>query len=333
MRENRSLIGHYLLRSAIMGAFCYYIVHLVKSDHLVYYIAPRMQIYVKLAAIALFAVAVHQVYMAFRSLFEKPDSCDCGHEAPRSFLGGLLVYGLFLLPLVLAFGMPDQVMGSSIASKKGMNLSTSGTSKLTASAPTEQVLNSSTPAPTPIQTPIAAPTPTPVSTQAAVTGKGSTTAAPLSAEDQKLQELFKSEDFNEAYSKLGMKLYKQEMITFPEKGFMEILTTLDLFMDPFIGKKVEISGFVYRENEMKPNQFVIARLAMQCCSADASPYGVMVESSQPITYADDTWVKITGTIGKTKYNGYEYMKLDAKQIEKIEAPKTPYVYPDYDFLE
>jgi putative membrane protein len=154
-----------------------------------------------------------------------------------------------------------------------------------------------------------------------------------STEDSKLKEMFKNENFNEAYSKFGIKLYKQDVISFNEKGFMETLTTLDLFTDNFVGKKVEISGFIYRENEMKSSQFVVARLAMQCCSADASPFGILVESSLASSFGTDSWVKITGVLGKTNFNGYDYMKLDAKSIEKIEAPKTPYVYPDYDFIQ
>ena len=81
---------------------------------------------------------------------------------------------------------------------------------------------------------------------------------------------------------------------------------------------------------MAPNQFVVSRLAMQCCSADASPYGVMVESSRSEHFPKDTWVTITGTIGKTTYNKSTILKLDALKIEKIKASATPYVYPYFD---
>jgi uncharacterized repeat protein (TIGR03943 family) len=113
---------------------------------------------------------------------------------------------------------------------------------------------------------------------------------------------------------------------------METMTTLEMFMDKFIGKKVEISGFVYREDKMKANQFVVARLAMQCCSADASPFGLLIESAQAESHALDSWVKITGTLGTTIYNDSDLMKIAAASIEKINASKTPYVYPDYNFL-
>jgi uncharacterized repeat protein (TIGR03943 family) len=115
-------------------------------------------------------------------------------------------------------------------------------------------------------------------------------------------------------------------------GFIEILSSIDLFQKNFIGKKMEISGFVYHEDDMKPNQFVVARFSVSCCSADASPFGVMIETSKANLFPKDTWVNVTGVIGTTTYAGNDIMKLDATKVEKIPAAKDPYVYPNYDFI-
>jgi uncharacterized repeat protein (TIGR03943 family) len=95
---------------------------------------------------------------------------------------------------------------------------------------------------------------------------------------------------------------------------------------------MEISGFIYHEDDMKFNQFVVARFSVSCCSADALPFGVMIESDKANLFHKDSWVKVTGTIGKTTYAGNNIMKLDAAKIEKIQAAKDPYVYPNYDFM-
>ncbi|WP_120119243.1 hypothetical protein [Bacillus terrae] len=50
---------------------------------------------------------------------------------------------------------------------------------------------------------------------------------------------------------------------------------LDIFYDQqhlFVGKEVEITGFVYKEPEFKENQLVIARFGISCCYADALVY-------------------------------------------------------------
>lgn len=129
-----------------------------------------------------------------------------------------------------------------------------------------------------------------------------------------------------------MILYKKDMIEVNDHIFMEVLTTLDLFKNNFVGKKMELSGFVYRPDDFKDNQIVVGRFAMQCCSADASPYGILVEFDHAKNYKNDTWVKITGTIGTTAYHENEILKVKATKVEKIKPPETPYIYPNYDFM-
>jgi uncharacterized repeat protein (TIGR03943 family) len=281
-----------------------------------------MEQYVKYAAIALFVIAAHQGYLAVQSFFGKTETCECEHLPSRSFLLNFIIYSLFIAPLLLGFFMPDKIMGSTVAAIKGMNLNSSAALNQTANkkAAPDPTL-SSTPSVSPLQESKQSPPNQTVPDNTAA------------SEDAKLQELFKADKYSEDFAKLGMNLYKKDLIQVQDEGFMEVLSSVDMFMDNFIGKKMEISGFVYHEDNMKPNQFVVARLAMQCCSADASPYGVMVESSMAQSLSKDTWVKITGTIGKTTYNDNEIMKLDAIKIEKIQAPKTPYVYPDYEYFE
>ncbi|TBL70827.1 TIGR03943 family putative permease subunit [Paenibacillus thalictri] len=348
MEEERSLTWHYVLRAAVMAGFSFYVAHLAAADKLVYYIAPRMMPYVKLAALALFVIAVCQAFLAYRSVVGKTATCDCEHLPSRSLMRNTAVYGLLASPLLLGLLLPDVVMGSDLASVKGMNLSANAAVKQSASQPAQQ--SASQPAQqagTPALGNAAqgANANIPGADSLAVQSMPSESAASdlqdagansqgiaagppaIPNEDAKLQEMFKADKFMEPYAKLAMKLYKHDQISITESGFMELLTSVDLYMDRFVGKKMEISGFVYREEGMKPEQFVVSRLAMQCCSADAAPYGVLVESSLAKNFPKDTWVKLSGTIDKTTYNDNEIMKIDAVKIEKIKASKTPYVYP------
>lgn len=326
MDQERSLTAHYWFRAIVMAGFAFYILHLVKAGRLMYYIAPRMEVYVKCAAIALFVLALYQGFQGLRSFFGKPgELCDCEHEPPRSALRNVWMYGLFLVPLTLGFALPDKLMGSDIASMKGMNLSGGGAAGT--------VVRSASSAPTAPEVPVAAP---PGSAITAGGSKEETEAADGEANQAKptpageLDRLFAPDDFNKPFLSLGKKLYANDRIVVKEEGFMEILTTVDLFLDRYVGKSMEITGFVYREPDMSDNQFVVSRLAMQCCAADSSPYGVLVESAMAKSFDKDSWVKLVGTIGKTTYRDNEIMKLDATRIQKVQAPETPYVYPYFD---
>lgn len=144
-------------------------------------------------------------------------------------------------------------------------------------------------------------------------------------------ELFPVEPFTESYAAFGKKLVKQDVIVVTDKQFLETLTTLDLFRTAFIGKTVQISGFVYREDGMSPQQFGASRFAISCCSADASPYGVMINYGRASAFETDQWVTVTGKLGTTQYNDIEIIQIEAVKIVKITPPDDPYVSPDLDF--
>lgn len=299
MEQERSNTPHYWIRAIILLGYTFYITELVSSGNLIYYIAPRMMPYVKFASILLFGMAMVQVYLALHSKREEnmyDQVCDCEPIPARSKVINMGIYSLFIAPLLLGFILPDTAMGSSVASIKGMNLG--------ADASLSQNLVKTT-----------------------------TNTKPLvTKDDTALKEMFPADQFTEDYAILAMKLYDKELITIAEEGFMELLTSIDLYIDNFIGKKVTMTGFVYREDDMLPNQFVISRLAMQCCSADTAPYGIMVESDTANQYAEDTWVEVTGIIGKTTYNANTIMKIDGEQLVMTEPSTTPYIYPYFEDL-
>lgn len=103
-----------------------------------------------------------------------------------------------------------------------------------------------------------------------------------------------------------------DVIQIPDKQFLETMTTIDLYLDNFVGKKVQIEGFVYKEQGISANQFVVSRFAMQCCSADALPVGMLAEYDRAKQFVADEWVRVTGTVQKTKY--FDNEKKDRQAI-------------------
>ncbi|MED4603368.1 TIGR03943 family protein [Paenibacillus validus] len=310
----RLLSFHHTIKALILFGFAGYIAYLVHSDRILLYIAPRMVDYVKWSSLALYAVAVYQGYQAvrtFRSTHE-PD-CDCGHDhtPSRSILKNTVVYGLFLLPLLLGFLLPDTSLGSSLAAKKGMNLSSASAVKKESEPPEAGLSSSNAAAPGADNPPPAQP--------------------PAKGASGSLDALFPSDKFTKQYADFAKKLYASDQITVQEEWFIETLTSVDLYLDAFIGKKMQLTGFVYRQEDMKDNQFVIGRFSIQCCSADAAPFGVLAEYDRAKTFAADTWVTVTGTLEKTKFNDVEIMVLKVEKVAKAEPAKTPYVYPNMNF--
>ena len=291
-------IVHPLFRALILTGFAVLIVDLAHTGNIGLYIAPRMEIYVKLSALGLYAAAVYQFYAVIRAWSgrESAPDCDCVHEPSPGSLKHVIIYGLFALPLALGFLLPDTTMGSSLAAKKGIAFSSS--EQLGASA-----------------------------TQADITPDQGQT----DQNGSDLDALFPADEYTASYAAHAKELYVKQSVIVPEAYYIETLTTLDLYRDRLEGMRVEITGFVYREPAMADSRFAVSRFAMNCCSADAMPYGMIVDFPNASHYDSDEWLKVTGTMKLGHYNDHEVMTLQATAIERIEAPDTPYVYPNFDF--
>jgi putative membrane protein len=342
MSENRFLSLHYFVRTFILLGFSSYIVFLSKSGALGYYIAPRMMIYVQASAVVLYIVSCYQGYMALRAYWGNRVVCDCEHTPSRSVMRNGIAYSLFILPLLVGFLLPNTAMSSALAGKKGMSLTGSSSNRVISSA--AKPTPSSKPSPSPSSSPSASPS---SGLSAAESSKptAAPTADPKMTQDQpaksssstkteaELDKMFKPADkWDEELASLAKELYKKDKIVVKPEIYLEVLSAIDLFKEPFIGKKIEISGFVYRENDLKENQFVVGRFVMQCCSADASPYGVLIDFPSAKNYTKDTWVTVSGTIQKTTYHNNEIFMIQANKVEKIPAPESVYVYPNFDPL-
>ncbi|MFC4103062.1 TIGR03943 family putative permease subunit [Paenibacillus xanthanilyticus] len=292
---DRRRLVHYLIRAVLLGGFALFIVQLARGDALSLYIAPRMEPFVKLSALVLYAAAIYQVYAAFRaSKGQKAADCGCDHEPPVSIPKNVVVYGLFVLPLALGFLLPEATLGSSLAAKKGITF-----------AGAETLANA---------------------------GSGVKTPPSLPASGSGAQEpIFLADEYTASYAAYGKQLYAQPAIAVPDQWFIETLTTLDLYRQNFIGKQVELSGFVYRDEAMGADQFAVSRFAMNCCSADSLPYGLVATFENAATLRKDSWVKVSGTLEEGQYDGDTILQLLVTHIESIRTPDSPYVYPDYNF--
>lgn len=284
---------HNFMRAGILLAFAGVIAYMVLSGKILYYLSPNLFIYVEFAAAGLFITGIFQLYISIRSLKHPIFVCNCGKHHGSSIWKNAIIYGLFILPLLFAAILPDIALGGTLIQTKGMNLGGAAFGK--SAVPEESVL---------------------------VDGN----------EDPELQEMFKTDRYNRDYAKLAMRLYKQDLIEMKDEWFIEKMQALDLFVDNFVGKQIKMKGFIYREPGLSQSQLILARMAMTHCIADVSPYGFIIELPDSNQYADDSWVTITGIIGKTVYREREVLKIDVQQIEPDEAPTgTPFVYPDWDF--
>ena len=98
-------------------------------------------------------------------------------------------------------------------------------------------------------------------------------------------------------------------------------------LNKYIGKTVQLSGFVYKEEGFSNNQLVISRFLVTHSPDDADIVGFLSEFNEASTLSEDTWIEATGTLEKTNYNGSELPQLKITSWKKIDEPDESYVYP------
>lgn len=333
MKNRKSItLFHHIVRTVLLLGLSAYIAYLVESDSLQLYIGIRIMPLVKISALAVYALAVIQGFVAYRTYKGSVIECDCcGNPPEQPWPKASLLYLVLALPLLLGFLLPDTVLGGSFANKKGMIFGV-GASPHAASGylpPTAAAVDSSN-----LQADPSATSPEDPSAYAATGNTEAATVGKSGGATESLDGLFQAEnEFEQELAELAKRIYVLPVIRVKPEIYMEILSSVVVFRQPFIGKEIEIAGFVYREPDLTDNQLVVGRIAVQCCTADATPYGVMAEYAGASELKDDTWVKLKGTIGQTDYSGNTIVKIDVTEAEPIERPDNPYIYPNFDFLE
>ncbi|MEC0269269.1 TIGR03943 family protein [Paenibacillus anseongense] len=155
-------------------------------------------------------------------------------------------------------------------------------------------------------------------------------ASPNLIPNDKLQsdtgQVFPFNEYTKPYAKRAAEMYKEPLIVINDHFYIESLTSLDLYQDQFVGKKVQISGYVYRLDTMSKNQFALGRFSMRCCVADSVPLAILVEADTPEQWKNDMYAVALGTLEKRQFDGKDVLTIVAKTVDTQDAPTSPYVY-------
>lgn len=123
---------------------------------------------------------------------------------------------------------------------------------------------------------------------------------------------------------------KNKVYEIQPQNYTNILKAVHDNIDSYIGKKITFTGYVYRISDLNDNQFILARNMLINSNSQYVVVGFLCECDDAQKFADDTWVKITGTIIKGNYHG-DMPIIKINDINKVNKPTTnEYVYPPDD---
>lgn len=130
-----------------------------------------------------------------------------------------------------------------------------------------------------------------------------------------------------ATTEIGKNFIEAGVVVFKDSNFYKILNDMNYNMKYYKGKNVEIIGVVYKDKSFKDNEFVISRMMMSCCAADAQIVGLMSSYDNARDLGSGEWIKIEGTIDITMYNKEEMPIIIVKKLTRNEEAGNKYVYP------
>jgi len=123
------------------------------------------------------------------------------------------------------------------------------------------------------------------------------------------------------------------IIIINEKNFYNSINELGMNVEKYKGEKVKISGFVFIKEGFEKDEFVVARMLMACCAADAQVIGIMSKLDTGIALEKDSWIEVEGII-EVKENkdsatniSFKIPVIKVEKVNKIKKPESIYVYP------
>ncbi|MDU4962155.1 MAG: TIGR03943 family protein [Sporomusaceae bacterium] len=111
-----------------------------------------------------------------------------------------------------------------------------------------------------------------------------------------------------------------------DSNHVRLITAIYEDTEKFLDREIELAGFVYRPDQLAPQQFMLARFEISCCAADGVPSGLIVDWPQSLDYANDDWLHVRGRLRQGEYQGIPIPVLTALSVARIAPLPNPYVY-------
>ena len=284
-------------RALILGSFSAMLFHLHWTGKIVKYVNPKYE-HLSLTAASLFALLfLVQLTRVLASNTKKDAHACCAHDHGESAHGvkKLITYTIIITPILTGFFLPAQVLNAAMADKKGGVLAlTSQQTKV------EDYLTDDT-----------------------------AIVDDIYAEHEPDTGLLdgRKEMKKDDYEQLKAELAQKPMIQMSDDHYTIYYNDINNNYENYVGRKIQMKGFVLKEDNFAQNQLVLSRFLITHCIADASVVGFLSELPEAPNLAEDTWIEVMGTIDTVDYEGSTLPIIKIEQWVEIQEPLTPYLYP------
>ena len=130
----------------------------------------------------------------------------------------------------------------------------------------------------------------------------------------------------------SMVLVKGEILDMTNENFKNNYE--DIYGNPhnYVGRVINMKGFIYKQKGLNKDEFILSRILVSCCMADAQLMGILCDYSKGNVFTEGTWINIEGTLGEKEYKDSKSGKISVipiikvNKIEKINVQNNGYIY-------
>ncbi|WP_445479915.1 TIGR03943 family putative permease subunit [Lysinibacillus irui] len=293
------------LKAFMLLAFSAMIASLHWTGELTKFINPKYESLSKTATILFFVLFLVQLTRII-SFSKSPHHCDhtgqacCSHQdhGYSAFTRKKwIAYLIIITPILTGFFVPAKILDAAIANKKG------GAFILTQQSQSSKIEDYLT--------------------------SNETIDENIydehEADPRLLEE--KQEMTKKQYERLKQQLSQKPILKMTDEDYTIYYEEINQNLANYLGKKIQLKGFVLKEESFTEKQLVISRFLITHCVADASIVGFLTEFPEAPSLTEDTWIEVVGTISQTTYEGTSLPVIHIDDWVTIEQPESPYLYP------
>ncbi len=114
-----------------------------------------------------------------------------------------------------------------------------------------------------------------------------------------------------------------------ERTIIDWVRTINTYPEPdyYVDQKVNLVGFVVRDNQLGDDYLLISRFVLTCCAVDAYPVSLPVKlTSSGKKYPADTWLRVKGKMTAGELGEKRQVIVEPTSLIKVPTPKDPYAY-------
>jgi putative membrane protein len=130
----------------------------------------------------------------------------------------------------------------------------------------------------------------------------------------------------------SLQLVKGGTIVMTNKDFIKNYEDIYGNSCKYVGRVINMKGFIYKQKDLKEDEFILSRILVSCCMADASLVGLLCDYKGERVFTEGEFISIEGILGEREYKDTKsgvavvIPIIQVTELEKVDKLSNEYIY-------